>query len=162
VPGRYDGVMMSRNAEIAAQFDEIADRLLLLGEGWFKVRAYRRAAEVIRTASEDVATLAAEGRLKTLPGVGDAIAKKISDYLATGHIPLLDRLRAQTSDDELALLRAGLAPAQVREVREKVGVTAPEALRAVLAQGKAALSEKTLAALRQALASNVGDGTPPV
>jgi hypothetical protein len=74
----------------------------------------------------------------------------------------LDRLRAQTSDDELALLRAGLAPAQVREVREKVGVTAPEALRAVLAQGKAALSEKTLAALRQALASNVGDGTPPV
>ncbi len=97
---------MNRNAEVAAQFDEIADRLQLLGESWFKVRAYRRAAEVIRGTSEDVAQLAAGGRLKTLPGVGDAIAKKIVDYLSTGHIPLLDRLRAQTSDAELARLRA--------------------------------------------------------
>ncbi len=153
---------MSRNAEIAAQFDEIADRLLLLGESWFKVRAYRRVAEVLRGTSEDIVRLAAEGRLKTLPGVGDAIAKKISDYLTTGHIPLLDRLRAQTSGEELALLRAGLAPAQVREVREKVGVTTPEGLRAALAQGKVALSEKTLAALRQALAGDVGNVTPPV
>ncbi len=142
---------MNRNAEIAALFDEIADRLQLLGESWFKVRAYRRAAEAIRGASEDVAGLAAEGRLKTLPGVGDAIATKITGYLATGHIPLLDRLRTQTSEEELALLRAGLTPSQVREVREKLGTAAPGALRAAVAQGGVALSEKTAAALRQVL-----------
>jgi DNA polymerase (family 10) len=142
---------MNRNAAIADQFDEIADRLQLLGESWFKVRAYRRAAEVIRGTAEDVAQLAAEGRLKTLPGIGDAIAKKIIDYLTTGHIPLLDRLRAQTSEEELALLRAGLTPSQVREVREKLGTAEPGALRTALAQGGVALSAKTAAALRQVL-----------
>jgi DNA polymerase (family 10) len=116
---------MNRNAEIAAQFDEIADRLQLLGESWFKVRAYRRAAEVIRGTSEDVAQLAAEGRLKTLPGVGDAIAKKITDYLTTGHISLLDRLRAQTSDEELSRLRA-TPPSQLPSRKRSASGRRPE------------------------------------
>ncbi|MER3419553.1 MAG: hypothetical protein C4290_03080, partial [Chloroflexota bacterium] len=127
---------------------------------WFKVRAYRRAAAAIRDSSEDVARLAVEGGLKTLPGVGDAIAKKITDYLATGHIPLLDRLRTQTSDEELALLRAGLTPSQVREVREKLGTAAPGALRAALAHDAGRLSAQTLAALRRALATKVGHLAP--
>src|SRR5947209_626735 len=103
-----------RNDEVAAAFDEIAERLLLQGESWFKVRAYRRGAEAIRAAVEPVETLSAGGRLARLPHVGKAIAEKTAAYLATGSIPLLERLRAETSEGQLALLHAGLQPATVR------------------------------------------------
>ena len=142
---------MERNAEIAAQFEEIADRLTLLGESWFKVRAYRRAAELMRATGEDVANLSAGGRLDSLPGIGEAIAQKTADYLATGHIPLLDRLREQVPDGQLALLRRGLTAAQVREVRDRLGAGSPEALRDALARGATGLTPKTLAAVRAAL-----------
>jgi DNA polymerase (family 10) len=142
---------MNRNAEIAAQFDEIADRLLLLGESWFKVRAYQRAAGVMRSSTEDVVVLSAEGRLGGLPGVGDAISQKTADYLATGHIPLLDRLREQVPDGRLALLRAGLTPAQVRELGDRLGVESADQLREALARGAPGLTGKTLTAARRAL-----------
>ncbi len=147
---------VNRNEEIAAQFDEIADRLSLLGESWFKIRAYRQAAETMRGAGEDIARLSAEGRLEALPGVGAAIAQKTADYLATGHIPLLDRLRGQVPDDQLALLRAGLTPAQVREVEERLGATSPADLCAALERDGGRLSPKTLAAARRALAGGPG------
>ena len=143
---------MNRNTDVAAQFDEIADRLGLLGESWFKVRAYRQAAQVMRGTAEDVARLSAEGRLETLPGVGDAIAQKTADFLATGHIPLLDRLREQVPDGQLALLRAGLTPAQVREVHQRLGADSPEALREARMRRAAGLGPKTLAAVQRALA----------
>ncbi len=86
---------MKTNAEIAAQFEELADRLQQQHESWFKIAAYRKAAATIRAAQEPVAALAARGQLRSLPGVGAAIATKIQDYLATGHIPALDRVRAE-------------------------------------------------------------------
>ena len=151
---------MDRNAAIAAQFEEIADRLTLLGESWFKVRAYRRAAELMRATGEDVARLSDDGRLESLPGIGEAIAQKTADYLATGHIPLLDRLREQVPDGQLALLRHGLTPAQVREVRDRLGAGSPEALRETLARGSTGLTPKTLAAARAALAASPDAGAP--
>jgi DNA polymerase (family 10) len=86
---------MTTNAEVAAQFDELADRLQKQGEAWFKVAAYRKAAATIRALEEPVETLAARGELRSLPGVGAAIATKIQDYLTSGHIPALDRVRAE-------------------------------------------------------------------
>jgi DNA polymerase/3'-5' exonuclease PolX len=151
---------MRRNDEVAALFDEIADRLSLLGESWFKVRAYRRAADSLRAAAEEVDALSAAGRLGTLPGVGKAIVEKTAAYLATGHIPLLDRLRAEVPDGLLALLRAGLTPAQVREVRDRLGADSPEALRAALARGGDGLSPGTLRAARAAVAGERSAARP--
>lgn len=148
---------MNRNHEIADQFDEIADRQLLLGESWFKIRAYRRAAEMMRATTEDVAALSAANRLDKLEGVGEAITEKTADYLATGSIPLLDKLRGQTTDGELTLLRAGLTPAQVRELRA-AGVSSPSVLRDSLERGALSVSKKTLAAAQQALASPAANG----
>ena len=151
---------MDRNEEIAGQFEEIADRLTLLGESWFKVRAYRRAAEVMRATGEDVARLSADGRLESLPGIGEAIAQKTADYLSTGHITLLDRLREQVPEGQLALLRLGLTPAQVREVRNRLGAGSPESLRDALARGMMGLTPKTLAAVRAALAASTDAPAP--
>ncbi len=87
------------NREIAAVFREIADRLQSRKDNWFKVRAYRRAADSIESADEAVTRLAAEGRLGEVAGVGEAIAKKIDELTATGRLEYLDRLKAETSEE---------------------------------------------------------------
>ena len=76
-----DGISM-KNAEIVKILEDIADLLELKGENIFKARAYQKAARSIEFLSEDVDKLVAEDRLREIPGVGEAIAKKTH---RTGH-----------------------------------------------------------------------------
>jgi len=86
------------NLEIAAVFREIADRLLEKKENWFKVRAYRRVAEEIEKQTAGLAQLATENRLREVPGVGDAIEKKIKELLTTGRLQFLEKLKAEAGE----------------------------------------------------------------
>lgn len=81
------------NLTVAAALYEIADLLELKGEDLFKIRAYRKAGEKVATLPVEVAELARQRRLTTLPGVGEAIAKKISELLTTGEMTYLEELR---------------------------------------------------------------------
>ena len=83
------------NAEIAKVFQDIADRLVRNKENIFKVRAYQKAAQSIEGLVEPVAKLAAEGRLREIPGVGEAIAKKITELVTTGKLAFYERLKAE-------------------------------------------------------------------
>ena len=87
------------NREIAAVFREIADRLQSRKDNWFKIRAYRRAADAIESVDEPVTRLATEGRLGDVAGVGEAIAKKIGELVATGRLEYLERLKAEASEE---------------------------------------------------------------
>jgi DNA polymerase/3'-5' exonuclease PolX len=68
---------LPRNAQVAEQFDLLADLLELDGEEQFRVLAYRRAADQIRSAAGPIAELALEGEAKKLPGIGKTIESKI-------------------------------------------------------------------------------------
>ena len=81
------------NEEVATVFDELADRLRARKELVFKVRAYQKAATAIRELPVSVEQYRADGHLRDIPGVGEAIAKKIADLLDTGSFKLLDELR---------------------------------------------------------------------
>ena len=141
--------MAGRNEEVAAAFDEIADRMLLKGESWFKVRAYREGAAAIRAAGPLV-ELSARGELADLPHIGKAIAEKTAAYLETGSIPLLERLRGEAPVGLLLLLRAGMPPSLVRRAHKECGVDGPPALRAALASGGFDGDRKLRAAAEQA------------
>ena len=65
-----------KNQLVARILYEIADLLDLDGVA-FKPRAYRRAAQVIESLSTPIEGLVDEGTHADLPGVGDAIAKKV-------------------------------------------------------------------------------------
>src|SRR5947209_15557383 len=82
------------NAEqVAAELQEIAALLEMKEESPFRVRAYRRAAEGVSGLGDQLPALAAEGRLATLPGVGEGIAGTIREILEhDGHSALLDEL----------------------------------------------------------------------
>jgi DNA polymerase (family 10) len=136
------------NRDVAARFEELADLLEFKGENPFKVRAYRRVARVLDDLSERVTELAAEGTLRELPGVGEATAKKIVEYIETGKITRLDQARKDVPPGLLAVLRIpGLGPQKAAQLHEELGVGSVEDLeRAALAQkirALAGMGEKT-------------------
>jgi DNA polymerase (family 10) len=83
------------NREIAAVFDDIAGMLRLKKESIFKIRAYQKAARSIEGLAVEVAQLVAEGRLREVPGVGEAISRKITELVTTGKLGYYERLRAE-------------------------------------------------------------------
>lgn len=86
------------NTEIATVFTNIADLLELKKENVFKIRAYRRVAESIDGLGEAVEQLVAEGRLKEIPGAGEAITKKIAELVTTGKLEYYQRLKAESTE----------------------------------------------------------------
>lgn len=106
-----------RNAEIADAFAELADRLALTDLKPFRYLAYRTADTTFRELAESVEVLSREGRLRELDGVGEAIAEKVEQLLATGTFDALERAREDVSDTLLALTRLpGIGPATAKKV----------------------------------------------
>jgi DNA polymerase (family 10) len=92
------------NQELARTFLLIADLLELKGENPYKISAYRKAADTISAATEDVKTIWQEKRLKELPGVGEAIASKLDELLRTGRLEFLEKLEEEVPPDLVTLL----------------------------------------------------------
>ena len=88
-------VLIMNNAEIARVFEDIAELLKLKKENIFKIRAYQKAASSIGELPVAVEQLVAEDRLKEIPGVGEAITKKITELVTTGHLGYYERLQAE-------------------------------------------------------------------
>jgi DNA polymerase (family 10) len=89
------------NAEIAAVFEDIAGMLRLKKDNVFKIRAYEKVARSISELDVPVEQLASEGRLKEIPGAGEAIVKKITELVTTGRLGYYDRLKAEFQKPEV-------------------------------------------------------------
>jgi DNA polymerase (family 10) len=84
-----------KNSEIAAVFYDIAGMLRLKKDNIFKIRAYEKVARAIEELPVAVEQLVAEGRLKEVPGAGEAITKKITELVTTGKLEYYERLKAE-------------------------------------------------------------------
>jgi DNA polymerase (family 10) len=82
------------NDEVAALLQEYADLLSITGGEAFKVRAYERAARAVAGHHADVSALDLAG-LREIPQVGGSIAEKIVEYLHSGRVETVERLRAK-------------------------------------------------------------------
>ncbi|MFP4481473.1 MAG: DNA polymerase/3'-5' exonuclease PolX [Thermovirgaceae bacterium] len=117
------------NREIARTFDEIGDMLEILGENVFKINAYRRAADNIRSLGRDLSVMAQEGSLGSIEGVGKAIAGKIEELVATGRLEYYDRLAEKVPEGLLDMLDVpDLGPRRVRAIWEHLGIGDLDAL----------------------------------
>src|SRR5947209_13546143 len=124
------------NADVAATLTEIAELLELKGETTFRIRAYENAARTLGTMSEDIRTVAAEGRLKEIKGVGDALAKKIDELLATGRMEYLENLRREFPPGVRALMAVpGVGPSLARRAYTELHVDSLEGLREAAENG---------------------------
>src|SRR6059058_1380418 len=96
----------SSNLAVARLFEEIAQSLEVAGEQGHRLRAYRRAARSVAAAPEPLEQMAAEGRLRDIPGVGPAMSALIPKFLETGAIRTHQRLVAEHPPGLAPLLRA--------------------------------------------------------
>ena len=118
------------NGDLARVFHEIGDILEVKGELVFKTVAYHRAADAIARAPFDVASAYAAGNRRPIPGVGKAIADKITELATTGRMAVHDRLRAEIPASLVGLLRIpGMGPKTVRLVYEGLGIESLDDLR---------------------------------
>jgi DNA polymerase (family 10) len=143
---------LPRNADLAAQFDLLADLMELDGGDPFRVNAYRRAALRIRETGASVAQLALEGRAKELQGIGKTIEQKIVEAVESGEIKALSKRRAEVA---AFIHLPGLGPKTARRLWRELGITTLAGLRAAAEarelRGRAGIGpkseEKILAAL---------------
>jgi DNA polymerase (family 10) len=125
------------NGELARIFHEIGDILEVKGELVFKTVAYHRAADAIARAPFDVGATYAAGERRPNPGVGAAIADKITELATTGHMAFYDRLRAEIPPTLVDLLRIpGVGPKTVRVVWESAGIADVDGLRRAAEAGR--------------------------
>jgi DNA polymerase (family X) len=119
------------NAEVADQFDLLADLLELEGAESFRVLAYRRAATRMRETSGSIAQLALAGRAKELQGIGKTIEEKIVQVVEQGEIDALTKRRAAVPPEVVAFMRLpGLGPKTAARIWKELGVTTLEDLKA--------------------------------
>jgi DNA polymerase (family X) len=167
---------LPKNAEIADQFDLLADLLELEGSATYQVLAYRRAATTIRESARPVAELALSGRATDLPGIGRTIEAKIVQAAQDGEIEALAKQRALVPGEVVSFMRLpGLGPKTARRIWLELGVTtlaglheaaASQRLRALRGLG-AKTEERVLEALarpeeQQEVRPLLGRGLPAV
>jgi len=135
------------NREVAAVLYEIADLLELQGVA-FKPQAYRRAARNIEHMEAPLSQIVAEGKLDEVPGVGDAMSKKISELLSTGKLGYLDTLKAEMPEGLVRMLDVpDIGPKTAMLLHKELGISSVEQLKeAALAhrlRGLKGFGEKT-------------------
>lgn len=126
-----------KNQFVADTLYMIANLLDLKGELFFKTRAYRMAAQAIETLDEDIETLVNQGTLQSIPGVGEALAKKITELVLTGNLEYLGRLKKEVPTGLMDLLAVpGLGPKKVAALYKNLGIITMEQLHDAASNGK--------------------------
>jgi len=124
------------NEELSQIFTRIADLLEIKGENRFKVLAYRRASESIRSYPDDVSSLSQE-ELVDIPGIGQALAEKIVEYSQTGQLKFLNKLEKEVPPTLIELLEVpGIGPKRINLFWKSLGVTTLDELEEAARSGK--------------------------
>ncbi|MGO9588394.1 MAG: DNA polymerase/3'-5' exonuclease PolX [Limisphaerales bacterium] len=125
--------------QVAEILAEIGILLELKGENPFKTRAYANAARTIESLVEPLAKIVAENRLGEIKGIGEALTKKITEFVTTGKLKYYDELKASIPPGLIEMLEIpGLGPKKIQALNQKLGVDSVEKLEAACHAGKVA------------------------
>jgi DNA polymerase (family 10) len=129
-----------KNSDIAKVFSDIADLLEIKGENQFKIRAYQRATRTIEHLPVEIEQMVREGKsLEEIPGVGEAIAKKTTELVTTGHLRYYDELRAEFPEGISTLLDIpGVGPKIAMRLSNELGVSNIDDLEGAIHDGRVA------------------------
>ncbi|MDD1743196.1 MAG: DNA polymerase/3'-5' exonuclease PolX [Methanomassiliicoccales archaeon] len=125
---------MVRNIEVAKILYEVADLLELQGVG-FKPNAYRNAARNIESMTKELDDYRKTSNLRDIPGVGEAIAKKVEEILTTGRLRYLDELKQALPPGLLQLAEVpDLGPKTALHLYKELKITNLQELKAAAEQ----------------------------
>ena len=125
------------NAEIARTLDAYAALLDLAGAAHWSIRAYRRAADLIRATPAPVEELVRSGRVRELRGIGPGIERCLRELVETGRIAELEELERDVEPELVALGRyLGLGPQRLVTLGRALGIRTADELRAAAEAGR--------------------------
>jgi DNA polymerase (family 10) len=127
--------MARANESVAALLEEYADLLSISGGEAFKARVYEKAARAIAGHHVDVATLDVKA-LQQIPNVGASIAEKVVEFLTTGQVQAVEKLRLKIPAGVRAMTAVpGLGPKKAMILYQELGISSIDDLEAALAAG---------------------------
>ncbi|MGH6820827.1 MAG: helix-hairpin-helix domain-containing protein, partial [Methylocella sp.] len=131
--------MPDRNKQVAQLLDAMGDALEIKGDNVFKIAAYRKVARSLADLPRDVAEIAAEQKLREIPGVGEDIAKKIQEFLDTGKVASIDKEVESLPPGLFDILRIpDVGPKTVKRVFEELGIRSLDDFKKALESGAVA------------------------
>ena len=111
-----------KNKEVAKLLYDIGE-LLEMEDVPFKPRAYKRAAMAIEAMPQPIEEIHKQGKLEDIPGVGEGIAKKISEFLETGKSSYYEKLKKKMPVDMESMGGiSGLGPKTIKLLYSKLGI----------------------------------------
>lgn len=120
--------MARANEEIEALLQEYADLIAITGGDAFRARSYEKAARAIGGHPTDVSTLDAKG-LREIPNVGKSIADKITEYLTSGRISVVEERRQSIPAGIRELMAIPmLGPKKALVLYEELGISSVDQL----------------------------------
>src|SRR5439155_5460807 len=146
------------NAGIAERLAAFGSLLELVDANPYTVRAYRRAAELVRGTTAPVAELVRQRRVRELRGIGPGIERRLRELVETGQIAELEELEREVAPDLVGLGRfLGLGARRSVEIARALGIRTADELREAAAEGRLrsvpGIGEKTEQRLLEALAT---------
>jgi DNA polymerase (family 10) len=126
-----------RNQEVAKILHDISVLLDIKGESRFRVVAYEEAARRIEGWPEPIEEVWKNGKLEDIPGIGQSIASKIAEYLATGKMAYYEELTKEIPPELIELTEIpGVGPKIARLLYEQLGIKTPEDLEKAIREKK--------------------------
>ena len=119
------------NDDIADMFDQVADLLAAQDDDFYRIRAYRRGAEAVRSQAQSVVEIVGKesiAGLEKLPHIGRKLALSIEEIAKTGELALLERLLIDVSPEDLFTTVPGIGQVLARRIYRQLGIHTLEAL----------------------------------
>ena len=147
------------NQQIAARLEEVADLLEAQGANVYRVRAYRSAAQTLRSLGRQVHEILLQqgvSGLTCLPGIGASLGRSIEQLARTGRLGLLLRLRGHSGPEQLFATLPGVGLETASRIHEVLGIESLEELEMAAHDGRLSrvpgLGAKRIRGIRDALA----------
>lgn len=125
--------------QVAAILDEMGTLFELKGENPFKCRAFHNAARVVESLTADVSLLVDSGDIRAVKGIGEHLAKIISELVKTGKSEEYEQVKSSLPDGLLQMVRIpGLGPKRIKILYEKLKIKSIDGLKEACEQHRLA------------------------
>jgi DNA polymerase (family 10) len=148
---------MSLNQELSDLFRTFSAIMEIRGESTFKAIAFSKVSRILKDLPQDIRTIAQEGRLSDIEGLGESSCRIINEYVKTGQSSDFNVVSQSVPAGLLPLLDIpGMGPKTISLLWKQRGVTSLEDLVKALDGGALAglkgIGEKKIAAIKEGIA----------